>query len=133
MYKLFIDDDALADLEQLRRTDPATAEEILVLLQELPSDQYLLDALTIDHFGDDKSERIQVRKWGRLWRAGLDLWRVKPWSPADRGIQIRIFYAYLVSQRHYYVLAIARRKDVDYDDPDHPLTKRILRAYRNLA
>jgi hypothetical protein len=133
MYTLFIHDDAQADLERLRRAYPRTTAQIVVLLQELQHDQYLLDALTADDFGDDRAERIQVKKWERLWKAGLDLWRLKPQALADSGIQIRIIYAYLPLKRHYYVLGIARRRELDYDDPNHPLTQRILLAYENIA
>jgi hypothetical protein len=133
MYKLFIHGDAEADLESLRREHQEIADEVLIRLQELQGDQELLDALTDDNFGANQSAEIHVRKWARLWKAGQDIWRLKFWKLADYGIPLRIVYAYLPGARRYYVLAVVHKEDINYDDPDDPLSQRILRAYWNLV
>lgn len=130
MYRLFIHDDAKADLERLLPEAPEAVARILVLLQECQHDQNLLDRLTQHDFGAGRSADFHVSKWHAQWGRGRDLWRLKVWELEDKRLRYRIVYAFIPGQRVYHVLAIAPR-EFNYD-PSHPITQRILRAYQDL-
>lgn len=132
MYRLFIHEDADADLERLWAMDPDAAARIGVLLEEIRDDQELLDRLTQHDFGAPPAAPFHVSKWHEQWRRGRDLWRLKLWDLDDLQLRYRVIYAYVPGRRHYHVLAIAHRSQVNYDDPQDPLTRRILGACVNL-
>lgn len=130
MFALSVHEDAEADLEDLYKRDQRTVLAIAALLEELSGSQELLDRLTDHDFGKNRKEEFHVSKWLEQWRKGHDLWRLKIWRLERHGIQYRIVYAFIPIKRQYIVLAIAPR-DFDYDE-SHPITQRILRAYREL-
>lgn len=130
MYKLFVHEDAEADLEQLWTDCPTAAADIQVFLEEAPGDQDLLDRLTQHGFGERDRDDINVSKWLEQWKKGNDLWRVKIWSLERQGLRYRIIYAFVPKKRHYYVLAVTPR-DFNYDG-NHEITQRILRALDGL-
>ena len=130
VYRLALHPDAREDLEQLRRVTPTVATKIIALMQEIKGDQQLLDRLTDDGFGADRSERFDVSKWAYYFDRGLNLWRLKLWELERVRLRYRVVYAYEIRSRTYYVLAIVPR-DFNYD-PAHPTTQRILDAYHSL-
>lgn len=129
MYSLEIHEDAENDLEDLKKSHPDVAVSILVTLQEIQSDQELLDSLTVYNYGIDRTAKYHVVKWKSFWSLGIDLWRLKIWELESIGSKYRIVYAYIRGQRVYVVLGIAHR-DWDYDE-DHKFTKRIIDAYND--
>ena len=134
MTRVEIHDDAERDLDELRPYHPALVNRILITLQEIQDDPRLLDALLIHEFGerDGDEESIGVKKWLEHWKANRDLWRLKLWQLEDAGLKYRIVYAYMPDERTFYVLAIRKREDIDYDDHENELTRRIIAAYRGL-
>ena len=131
MNALFIHDDAMADLEAIAKREADAAGKIMVLLEELEGDHDLLDRLTQHDFGAHRTSEFHVSKWQAQWHQGRDLWRLKLWDLEDKGLQFRIIYAFMPQKQHYHVLAIAPR-EFNYDS-QHPLTQRILRAYKELG
>ncbi|MHB8409001.1 MAG: hypothetical protein ACYDHY_13065 [Acidiferrobacterales bacterium] len=131
MNALFIHDDAAADLEALWQREPYAAGQIVALLEELEGNHDLLDRLTQHKFGASHTSEFHVSKWQEQWRKGRDLWRLKLWDLEDKGLRYRIIYAFMPKRQHYHVLAIAPR-EFNYDS-QHPLTQRILRAYKELG
>lgn len=132
MYRLFIHGDAASDLERIWADDPVAAARITVLLEEIQGSQALLDRLTEHGFGSAPRESFNVSKWHRQWNQGRDLWRLKGWDLERIGVRYRAIYAYVPGKRHYHVLAVLPRGLVNYDDPEDPYTRRILRAYAGL-
>lgn len=130
MYRLHIHDDAESDLEGLRKKEPQAAARFIVLFQELESDQDLLDRLTQHNYGSNESADIQISKWFEQWNKGRDIWRLKVWDLEKKGLYYRAIYAYKLGKREYHVLGIVPR-DFNYEE-QHPLSQRILRAYRAL-
>ncbi|MCB2263860.1 MAG: type II toxin-antitoxin system RelE/ParE family toxin [Candidatus Thiosymbion ectosymbiont of Robbea hypermnestra] len=130
MIALFVHDDAKADLEALWRKEPQAAGRILVLLEQLEGDPDLLDRLTQHNYGARRSADFHVSKWQEHWRKGRDLWRLKIWDLENKGLRYRIVYAFEPGKLHYHVLAVAPR-EFNYD-ASHPISRRILRAYRAL-
>lgn len=130
MYRLFVHDDAKADLEQLWASEPAAAARIAVLLQELADDQDLLDRLTQHDYGSSQTAQFHVSRWQEHWRKGKDLWRLKVWDLEDKGLRYRVVYNFVPGKRQYHILAIAPRT-FNYD-ARHPITQRLLRALADL-
>lgn len=130
MYRLFIHDDARADFDQLWEQEPHTAATIAAVLKECADSQDLLDRLTQHGYGEDGTTDFRVTKYLEHWNRGDNLWSLKIWGLERAGVQYRIIYAFMPGKLHYYVLAIVHR-DFAYDR-HHPITERILRAYREL-
>jgi hypothetical protein len=110
--------------------DPVTVGQILALLEQLEGDPDILDRLTQHDFGAYRTEDFHISKWYQLWNQGNDIWRLKLWDLEDKGLRYRVIYAFMPRQQNYHILAIAPR-EFNYD-PEHPITKRILRAYQDL-
>lgn len=132
MYRLFIHSDAELDLEALWDTEPIAAARIAVLLDGVRADQDLMDRLTQHDYGAHATAPFHVSKWQTQWKRGKDLWRLKDWDLEAQRLQYRVPYAYMRGKQHYHVLGVLHRSKVNYDDPDHPITRRILRAYDGL-
>ena len=130
MIALCVHDDAVADLEALWASEPRAAARIAVLLEELEGDMDLLDRLTQHGYGVRGYDDFNVSKWLKYWNTGRDLWRLKIWDLEEKGLKYRIIYAFVPRTHHYHVLAIAPR-NFNYDT-DHPISRRILRAYEEL-
>jgi len=130
VYYLFIHDDAKADLVDIRAVDMSTAARLLVLLQELRSNQDLMDRLTQHDYGAYGTEDFHVTKWLEQWNQEKNLWRLKYWELETGKHKYRIVYAFIPSKHHYHVLGVLPR-DFNYD-ANHELTKRILNAYEDL-
>jgi hypothetical protein len=77
MYTLTLHEDAENDLEILKQSNPVVAAEIIVLLQEIENDQYLLESLTIYNFGANRSAKFHIVSFWEHWKNGIDLWRIK--------------------------------------------------------
>ncbi len=122
-FRLFVHQDAIADLIQLKKDSPPVAARIKAFLEELDGNQDLLDRLTQQGFAN---VRFDVKKFEVLWHKGHDIWRLRLWAVQAH----RIIYAYMPKSNHYLVLAIAPR-DFNYD-PAHEITKRLLDVYRQL-
>lgn len=134
MYRFHVHSDAKADLEKIRETDPETAADLLVFLQELQGDQDLLDRLSQHGYSTEASdwvENIDVQRIQSLWRRGLNLWRLKLWDLEREGLKYRVVYAFVPKGRVYHVLAIVARTDFNYE-LDHPVTQRVLTALADL-
>ena len=131
MYSLLIHSDARADLEEIWKKAPHAAARIVAVLEEIQSDQELLDALTDQDFGAYGLKEFHVSKISKFWHSGLDLWRFKIWDLEDLKLRYRIVYAYDAKRRRYYVLGILPRA-TSYDSNDSRV-QRILKAYEDLV
>lgn len=130
MLRLLLHEDARRDLAAIKLEAPRLALRLATLLQELSSDEALLEMLTAHDFGSDRRAGFQVSRWQEHWGRGKDLWRLKFWELEDQGIPYRVIYALKRGTGNHYVLAIVNR-DFNYDF-NHLITRRILRAYDDL-
>jgi hypothetical protein len=124
-------DDAEEDLRQLRVTAAGAAYQILALLEQLAADPDLLDRLTQEDFESSADIRFSVDAVESLQRIGLNVWRLKIWTPSNDVIFYRVIYAYDKTTNDYSVLGVIRR-DTDYE-PEHPRLQRIIAAYEDLG
>lgn len=135
MYELIVGDDATDDLGKILEADPPAAYRLGVFLQELECNQDLLERLSWDGYGgkphsSDKGATFSVSKVYSLYRTGKNIWRLRDFELSREGFEYRIIYAFIPSKDLYFVLAVVERA-FDYD-PNHPVTHRVLDAYRKL-
>jgi hypothetical protein len=131
VFQLLISPDARSDLDQLWKSDPASAGVLQALLQQIAASQQLLDALTIRDFGAYESEAFHVDMWVGQQRLGRNLWRLKHWELEGRGARYRVIYALEPRVSRYYVLGIFPR-EFNYD-PKDARTHRVLAACEALG
>lgn len=132
MSTLNIHDDALADLEALRRSDLHAAVRILALLEQLAVDEDLLDRLTQHGYGKYGTEFFDVSKWHEQQRKNNNLWRLKFHELELRGNPLyRVIYSFDPLTKSHHVLAIAHR-DFNYE-ANHVITARIHRALSGIS
>ncbi len=129
-YSLCLHHDAEQDLESLWGTDEEAAARITVRLEHLKADQSLLDALTIQDFGNRDGEPFHVTRWIEQQRNRRNLWRLKEWDLERQGLRYRVVYTLDPRISRYYVLGVINR-DFNYESTD-PRTQRIIDAYDQL-
>lgn len=130
-YTVRIQPEAEADLERIWHRDSGSAAFIATALSELECDQDLLDRLNQHghcHRGSG-TRGLGVSRWQRLFPQGYDIYRVKFFELERRGRKYRIIHSFDPSTHTFDILAILPREDINYDDPSHPTTIRILDTY----
>lgn len=142
VYELIVHDDAADDLEGILQQDVDAGTSIAALLEQLMSDQDLLDRLTQDGFGGSlahpvpRGAKFNIKKWGAAQQRGLNLWRMRAFdSVCD---QYRIVYAFNPETTCYCVLGIGKKaikandiSEFDYE-LDAKLSTRIRATYQRI-
>lgn len=131
VYKLLVASGAQSDLEALWSSDPESARVLEATLQQIKSNQLLLESLTIKDFGAHGTENIHVDTWLDQQRRGRNLWRFKHWELESKGRRYRVVYALDSRLSRYYVLGIFSR-DFNYDVND-ARTLRVIASYDELG
>lgn len=127
-----IHEDAELDLDALYDEDEDGAAAIDVFLDEAASSQDILDRFTVDGYRSyalDSEHDFEVKRWKELW-SRLGLLRLRLFGVPGSAGSHRIIYAFHSIERRYYILGIVPR-EFNYES-DHPLSQRIIRAYRDL-
>jgi hypothetical protein len=135
VYELIPHNDLVIDLKRLMAIDPRIVYRTRALIEQLRTDQDLLDRLSQQGYGGRpaKPERnafFNVKMWRGAQDLGLNLWRLRDFSLAEKGLEYRLIYAYLPQKQQYFILALVE-KDFDYDI-DHPISKRVFSSCKRL-
>lgn len=120
---------AKADLTALWVSDPEAAAIVHVTLEQLEADPKAIDLLTSKGDNDVAGYRVNVKFWQSLRFVG-DVWRFRILDTS--ATSYRIVYGYNWQLRQLCVLAILHKDQLDYDDHDNELTKRIIEDWRSL-
>ncbi|MCK9987756.1 MAG: hypothetical protein AzoDbin1_04228 [Azoarcus sp.] len=132
-YSLTVSVEAEADLEALYEVDEDGAADIDVFIDEALGSQDILGRLSeiryYRSYAQDGARDYEIQRWEALWRK-FALLRIKLYDVPTVATQYRIIYAFHPSEQRIYILGIVSRA-FDYD-PEHPVSKRIIAAYRNL-
>lgn len=142
MYELIVHDDASDDLERILEQDYPAGVALAALLEELESNQDLMDRLTQHGFGgrpahpQPRTAIFSVSKWIQAQIKEMNLWRLRGFD--DECSDYRCIYAYQPLIDRYIILGIGRKVDLattieefDYE-LDSDLSCRIQAAYRRL-
>lgn len=132
--RLSVHPDASGDIRLLIDMGGAAAiagYRIAALLEQARKDASIVASLLTHDFGVNRSEPYHISKWQAFWNQGFDIWRIKIWDDPHGSLPYRIVYAYEPPRLVYHVLGVVPRS-FKYD-LNHPLTVRIVGAYRDLA
>jgi hypothetical protein len=126
-----IHNDATSDLESIKTIDPLGFNRLVALIQQLKVDSLLISKLLDHDFGHDGSKDISVSKWLNVYKIErLPIWRLKFWDLEDEGLKYRIIYCYNYPDKSHNVMAIVPRGELNYDDPNNPIRKRIISSVK---
>jgi hypothetical protein len=122
-----VHNDATGDLRAIARNDPVNFPKLYALLEQLRKDPSLRGHLLDNHFGADRSEPISVMQWIGVKRQA-PLWRLKFWDLERHGVRYRLLYVFDWKAQTFVVLAVVQRDAFNYDDPNDPIRRRVLRC-----
>lgn len=126
-------DDVKDDFKRISVNSPAAVGRIAAALEAAEEDETLLQHLHSKHYRTYGDHDIDVKKWALANRLGYALSRFRFFYLEENGFLYRIIYALDDEYDECHVLAILRRDEIDYDDPDHPINQRIFCAYQGLG
>lgn len=100
---------------------------LVALIEQLKTDRALASKLLEHGFGNDRTGDISVMKWIEVYKKeNRPVWRLKSWDMERRGLSYRLIYCYNYPDQSYNIMAIVPRKELDYDDPSHPIRQRVI-------
>ncbi len=133
-FKLQISNAAKVDIDELCGEDEELYDTLWMYINELRTDQGLLEKLLEDHYGklrhsDRFTHTIGVQQIGEFFRdtPSRDTWAWKFWDVENKGVKLRFVYMYLSRKRWFIVLGVAKR-DWNYA-ASHPFSDRIRADY----
>ncbi len=140
MYELIIHDDATQDLHDIIASDKGAGLKIAVLLEELKTNQDLLDRLTQHKFGgkpsrpDPKHAEFNISVWAAMQKKDQNLWRLRFFDPIVDSY--RVVYGYYPGSDTYVVLGVFEKSATDIVghnyEPESPFARRIAHIYKEL-
>lgn len=102
----------------------------MALIQQMRADKALVAKLKEKLFGEHRDVAFSIKPWGDVRRNDrVDLYRIRSWDLEDQGLHFRLIYH--IYKGHTYILAVVPRGDMDYDNPAHPIRRRVLETIRN--
>lgn len=122
---------AESDIDKIWLKDPDAAADVIATLEQLRVDPNLIDKLTTH--GDNMAGpvRLNVKRWERMRNLkGGDLWRFRMLD--TYATSYRVVYGYRYQTRQICILAVVHKNEFDYDEPSHPLAKRIAADWSSL-
>jgi hypothetical protein len=129
---LDVHSDATCDLREIAASDRQAAGRLASLLVQLRTDKALRDKLLEHNYGAGQSTGIHVSQWFDFSRVGRKpVWRVKSWDLERQGLKYRIIYIFDWKSQDHVILAVVPRGELDYDDPSHPIRRRVAQRIRS--
>lgn len=118
-------------LRRIKETDPGAFRHLMIFLDQLRKDEKLQGELLTHKFGDDGTEPIGVKKWVTVQnKERLPVWRLRVWDLESKGLNYRIVYFYCWPEKRFYVMAVAKREHINYDDPTNEIRRRVVDTIR---
>ncbi len=126
-----VHNDATSDLREIRTTDVVAFNRLVAFIQQLKVDPSLIDRLLDHGAGSDRTGPISVMQWLSVKKVErVPLWRVKSWDLERNGLKYRLIYCYNWPDKSYNIMAVVSRDSLNYDDPQHPIRKRVVQRIR---
>ena len=119
------------DLLQIKLLDYVGAVRLFAFLEQSTADDKLLIKLST-HGYRNHDDRLDVKKWNAMFNTGNSVWRLRFTDFGCRDPDYRIFYLVCSEHNAIHILAICRRDEIDYDDLDHPVCRRISKCCAEL-
>ncbi|WP_322997163.1 type II toxin-antitoxin system RelE/ParE family toxin [Castellaniella sp.] len=131
MNKLLLHKEVKKDLEEIHLLDSIASVRIVAFMQQVINDPDILKKLTT-HCYRNYDETLDVKKWISMHEAGCPVWRLRFTDFAYRNPDYRIFYVISEDPLVIHIIAICKREDINYDDPNHPVCRRVARCCAEL-
>lgn len=131
--EIVLHDDVADDLRRIRVRSPSAEKRILAVLEAAEDDSVLMSMLQCGHYRTYGDADTDIKRWVLARQLGYAIHRLRAFYIEEYGFNYRVIYAVDSSEDYCYVLAIAHRDDIDYDNANHPLNLRIFNAYRSLG
>lgn len=133
MPAFILHDDVKSDFLRIAVKSPSARGRILAALEAASEDQTLLDQLQSNRYRTYGEHDTDIKRWVLARQLGYDIHRFRFFYLEENGFCYRIIYAYNDVYDECHILAILRRDEIDYDDPNHPFNARIFAAYHSLG
>jgi mRNA-degrading endonuclease RelE of RelBE toxin-antitoxin system len=134
-YTVRFHPDAVADLQQMARTDANAHARIIAFMREFLTDASFLQSLAVPGFRNELvNDVVCLDQWQRQ---GFELWRIKVMGFDTRPGRLRGYwnhrfvYAFDDAKEIIWFLGIFHRNDFNYD-PKEPNGVRVAAAYQSL-
>jgi hypothetical protein len=138
MILLSIKEEAADDLNEIVGYDRGSAVRMLTFLQEAKTKPAILDMLLDSGVsltpGSDGLSWVEPKKVWVHQRRGIPTWRLKYADSAGNVLGYRMLYLFepvsqFNSRPRIHIVAVARREEIDYDDPNNRYMQRALRIW----
>ena len=133
MIEFVLHPDTREDCRRISTKHPGSWIRILAALKAAEEDDALLNHLTDYHFRTYAGFDIDTKRWAEAGKHGINLNRLRFFALEDNGLNYRVVYTVDSQNDYCYILAILRREEIDYDDPNNPFTARIFSACTELG
>lgn len=131
MYKLSFHSDVKKDLEQIGWSDSLAAARFHAFFTEVKDNPYLLLTSSLQNKDSETNfnDLINIKRWVSMGNSGKDLRRLRFSDFAYRNPDYRIIFFVSEALKRIIILAILKREEVNYDDLNDPICRRISSAY----
>lgn len=119
------------DLEEISLLDPIAATRIIAFLEQAQSDPQLLQKLTTHSYRSGE-DNLDIKKWQSMHQDGHAIWRLRFVDFMYRIPDYRLIYLPHTVHHIINIMAICKRSEIVYDDPDHHIYRRIVQACSEL-
>ncbi|MBI4696155.1 MAG: hypothetical protein HY749_19265 [Gammaproteobacteria bacterium] len=102
-----------------------------MVIEQIQADPQFLDKLTTHGPNRFGATLVDVAEWNEAAKRKLNLWRLK--AIDSTVFDYRAIYGYHWQTKQLCILAVVHRSEIDYDDLNHPLSKRILEDWRSIT
>lgn len=126
-------DDTKDDFRRIALRSPSAVKRIVAALEAAEDDDVLLDNLQSKHFRTYGNHDVDVKRWAMALGLGYALHRFRFFHLEENGFTYRVVYAIDEEYDECHLLAILRRDEINYDDPNDAINQRIFKAYRSLG
>lgn len=133
MPEFLLHPDTGADLLRISSKSPTARGRILAALEAVSEDENLLDHLQSNNYRTYGDQDTDVKRWVLASKLGNDIYRFRFFYLEENGYHYRVVYAIDNAHDECHILAILRRDEIDYDDPEHEFNVRIFNAYSELG
>jgi len=133
MIEFVLHPDTQQDCRRISVRNPGSWNRILAALNAAEEDEVLLNHLTDYAFRTYGDFDIGLKRWATAGNLGIELRRFRFFALEDNGINYRVVYTVDSENEYCYILAILRKDEINYDDPNDPFTARVFSAYAELG
>lgn len=130
MYKLSFHPEVKNDLEQTKWSDPMALARFHAFFTEVKDNpSLLLSCDGIAPHDSNFSKLADIKPWMSMKYSGRKLWRLRFSDFAYRRPDYRIIYFISETLKKITIVAVLKREEINYDDCNHPIYRRISSAY----